>query len=366
LSVVTFIVLAGCQGEPAAPPKQPPPAAIESPTSVALRVLVVNDQPLAEAIGRLRGEWREGSGAELAASSLLWKDIATADKIDADVIVFPTRYMGELCVRGQLRPVRKSVLDDKALDLADVFPLARRQLISWGGQVMALPLGINLPSDAALLQQQPGVRLLQQVARRIVSRERLGDLFDPDTMKPTIEGPAFVDAIKRLSETKPDNNAERQTKVSSVPVLGFEDRLIGVTSSSRNAAIAFRLLAWLASPDVSSQLARVGDAVLPVRKSQESSAKWYDPKLGASDRAELGKTLEAALSGNECLIVPRILGVDDYMAALDQAVKNVVSDHADPAAELNKAAERWEQITEAHGRAAQRQAYQKHLGISEQ
>jgi hypothetical protein len=361
-----LVVFAGCQGEPAAPPKQPSTSTSESPTSVALRVLVVNDQPLAEAIERLRGEWREESGGELTASSMPWKDVAAADKVDADAIIFPTRYMGELCVRGQLRPVRKSVFDDKMLDLADLFPLVRRQLISWGGQVMALPLGIDLPSDSSLLDQQSGVRLLAQIASHIVSPDRVGDLFDPETMKPRIAEPAFVDAIKHLSESKPGKDADPPPTARRVPVLGVGDRLVGVVSSSRNAASAFRLLAWLASPDVSSQLVTVGDRALPVRKSLESSAKWYDQKLGAGERAELGKTLEATLSGNECLIVPRIPGVDQYMAALDQAVKNVVADKADPAAELHKAAERWEQITEAHGRESQRQAYLKHLGIGDQ
>src|SRR5689334_11026295 len=101
---VALLTLASCQSEAPAPSKKLA-AAAEPGTSVALRVLVVNDQGLAEAIGRLRGEWHEVSGGELTAAAQAWSQIAGAEKLDADVIVFPTRYMGELCVRGWLRPV---------------------------------------------------------------------------------------------------------------------------------------------------------------------------------------------------------------------------------------------------------------------
>src|SRR3977135_4091333 len=62
--------------------------------SVALRVLVVNEPGVAEAINRLRGEWAERSGGELSATSSEWKDVAGAKSIDADVVIFPSRYLG--------------------------------------------------------------------------------------------------------------------------------------------------------------------------------------------------------------------------------------------------------------------------------
>ena len=68
---------------------------------------------------------------------------------------------------------------------------------------------------------------------------------------------------------------------------------------------------------------------------------------------------------DQCLLVPRIPGVDEYMAALDEAAKSPPADKAAAEAALQKVAERWEQITNAHGREAQRQAYLKHLQISE-
>jgi hypothetical protein len=104
---------------------------------------------------------------------------------------------------------------------------------------------------------------------------------------------------------------------------------------------------------------------MPVRRSLASSAAWYDSSLSTGEQANRGKILQVALSQPECLLIPRIPGVDDYMAALDQAVKDADFDGVDPGTALEKAAQRWEEITDARGRESQREAYLKHLGINE-
>ena len=54
-----------------------------------------------------------------------------------------------------------------------------------------------------------------------------------------------------------------------------------------------------------------------------------------------------------------------WLADLGLAAKTRPVDKGSAEAALQKVAERWEQITNAHGREAQRQAYLKHLQISE-
>src|SRR4029079_7826110 len=93
---------------------------------------------------RLRGEWVERSGGELSAMSSEWKDVARAKSMDADVVIFPSRYLGEMCTRGWLQLMRSSVVEGDEFDAKDVYPIARRELTRWGGEVMALPLGIEL------------------------------------------------------------------------------------------------------------------------------------------------------------------------------------------------------------------------------
>jgi hypothetical protein len=327
-------------------------------------VAVVNEPALAEAISRLRGEWAERSGGQLSVAATTWKELSAAKVPEADVIVFPSRYLGELCIRGWLRPVRSSVLEREEFNAADVFPLVRERLMTFDSQVMVLPLGIDPAAIRPDLARYPALAMLAEAAPRAMSDNREGVLFDIPTMKPRIVEPAYVEALRQLASRDQEANP-RSHDAPLIPILGFNDRLVAVTTSSRNAASAFQLLAWLAQSDTSSQLSRAATGPMPVRRSLVSSAAWYDPAMTAGNRADLGKALSAALSGPHTLIVPRIPGVDEYMAALDEAVKAAVVDKVPPQTALDIAVKRWEEITDARGRDAQRRAYLKHLGISE-
>jgi ABC-type glycerol-3-phosphate transport system substrate-binding protein len=158
---------------------------------------------------------------------------------------------------------------------------------------------------------------------------------------------------------------ENLDRVRYVPVLGAGDRLAAVSNSSRNAATAFQLLAWLADPKVSSQFARAGEGTMPVRRSLASSAQWFDAQVSESEREDLAKVLGESLSGELCFVVPRIPGIDEYLAALAEAVEDVVFENAEPMAALEKAASTWELITDRIGRVEQRAAYHRHLGVTD-
>jgi hypothetical protein len=355
------ILSAGCPRE-AAPPT-PPPA--EPRPSVTLRLLVVNEPELAKAVGRLRGEWAERSGGELDVTASPWQELAADRAIEADVIVFPSRYLGELCVRDVLRPVRSNVLESGELDADDFFPLIRHELINWGGQAMALPLGVERAAIDEKAARSPAVWLLARAAPDAISKDKLGVLFDSESMRPRITEQPFIDALTQLVQSGTDDVRGNPAGTRDVPVLGYADRLIAATQSSRNAASAFKLVEWLAQRDISSQFARAGDGPMPVRRSLASSPLWYDESVAANERAELGDALVAALDRSECLMIPRIPAADEYLAALNAPVEDTTRGGAAPADALAKAAQEWERITDAHGRDSQRQAYLKHLGISE-
>jgi hypothetical protein len=105
--------------------------------------------------------------------------------------------------------------------------------------------------------------------------------------------------------------------------------------------------------------------MMPVRKSLASSAAWAGSAKLSGERSESLKAFEMALNAEQCLLVPRIPGIDEYVTKLDEAVKSAPKDKASAQATLEKVAEEWERITNAHGRDAQRRAYLKHLEISE-
>ena len=358
LLLFALLSLAGCsEGDPST--ANPDATENQPRASVALRALVVNEPELAEAIKRHRGEWAERSGGELSASAITAEQMLETKSIAADVVVFPSRYLGALCVRDWLRPVRSNVLESKELNVDDFFPLVRRELMRWGDEVVAIPLGIDPGTLGPDPREQPGIALLVE-AFRGSSDDRDDVLFDMETMKPRITGPAFMGALERMQREGDSSDAE-----ISLPVIGFGDRLIAVTSSSRNAASAFKLLAWHAQPHTPTQLAQTGSRMLPVRKSLASSRSWYNSDVSADERIETGKALERLLSAPRCLLVPRIPAVDQYMEALDEAVKSAFDSKIPPNESLHRAAQRWEKITESHGREAQREAYLKHLGIGE-
>lgn len=327
----------------------PPPTASVPRASVALRVLVVNEPQLVEVIDRLRGEWTDRSGGDLSAGATTWKELAVLPQIEADVVVFPARYLGDLCSRGWLRPVRASVLESENVKFNDLYPLVRNELIRWGGQAMAVPLGVDAtvlnPTDGT-----PAVKLLTLAAPKALSNERIGALFDTDTVKPRITEPAFVDALTQLASVAKTKEAALSQQDPAVSVIGYNDRLAAVTSSSRNAASAFKLLEWIARPDISSQLAGVGERQLPPRRSRASAEDW-------------AQALGARLSGERWLVIPRIPAIDEYLAALEAAVQAATIGNASPTEALESASARWEEITNSVGRDKQRDAYRKHLGI---
>jgi hypothetical protein len=353
--IAASLLLTGCPREKSKTATPPPPRA-----SVALRVLVVNEPELVEAVNRLRGEWAERSGGELNATGTTWKELSTAKEINADVVIFPSRYLGEFCVRNWLRPVRASVLDSDELDAADYFPVVRNELIKWGGQTMALPLGIEKSVQGGP-RFPPSLELITWAAPNAISDDRIGVLFDAETMKPRITESAFVDALQRQVESL-RISIKRPTPDGSIPVLGYNDRLAAVTSSSNNAASAFRLLEWIARPNISSQLVGVGSRQITSRRSFAPDAtNWRG--WGPREREEFGKHLKAKLGGQKSLVIPRIPGIDEYLAAADESINAAIKNEGSPIVVLRKVADRWEQITEARGREKQREAYQKHLGI---
>src|SRR5262245_51437672 len=110
-------IAAGCPHEqPTAPASANTSPSATPRASVALKVLVVNDPKLAEAINRLRGEWAERSGGSLVAESRPWSDVAKLENLDADIVVFPVHYLGELVESKRLRPMRDSAIASKQYD----------------------------------------------------------------------------------------------------------------------------------------------------------------------------------------------------------------------------------------------------------
>lgn len=384
----------------------------------------MNDAELATAIAKLRGEWQARGGGESAIDEITIEQ--AGGELKADLLVFPSRYLGELCEANRLRPVRASILESKELDFSDILPLVREREIVYGQQVMALPLGCPTPllarsgndsgpPEAPLADHYAAFVFLAKAAplARHASREAIW--FDPETMKPRLTEPPFVralteivkiekkkqspcDVAKRLlaDETKaavvwPCRNSDGRgiaeiqveklpavTRVynpsseewESVPprqvtLLATSGRLVGVSTQSRNTASAFRLAGWLASPEVAGQLIRESNGIAICRASQRRMAdNWFGVNKVAGARQFSEQTF-SALVQREGAPLPRLPGVDRYLELLSDAVRSAAEGNLTPPEALNKAMDEWESLTDQLGRADQRRAYRRCLGIEQ-
>ncbi len=111
-----------------------------------LRVVVIDDPPLARAIVR---EWQAQSGQRL---ELVEKssEAAIQHRLDADVVVFPSRLLGTLATSRQIVPFPRpwrpesetgDEADDHDYQWSDVLPGLRRQELRWGSEVFGVSFG---------------------------------------------------------------------------------------------------------------------------------------------------------------------------------------------------------------------------------
>jgi hypothetical protein len=391
--------------------------------AVRLTVLVVDDPELAAGVSLLRGEWAERSGGELVVQEMTLDELLDAEQLTADLIIYPSRHVGTLVSRDWLRPVRDSVLQDDEFSFDDLLPLVRNEVMRYGGQVVAVSLGESplvlawrgdvesVPHTWQRLDKQLPpqtndsewvVELIARAACYADPRYRAELLFDSETMAPRLTSPVMVrtleeivartggtdDALPRSRITWPtarDLQAGEPWHFAALPqsdtvfdvlrerwepesleqaptVLGFAGRSASVTASSRNATSSFKLLGWLTRGEIAARLSSRSQATVWFRNSQSSRAeRWLDGR-GSDDVATLVPRL---LSSGDCFLLPRVPGIDRYLAALNHAVGQAVRGELSPTEALDSATDKWERLTDGLGKDAQLQAYHRHLGLVE-
>ena len=231
----------------------------ESPLAgVTLRLLVVDDPPLAKAVEKVRGEWKAQIGCELAVESVTEKELLAADGFEADAVLCPSYQLGSLAERGLIIPIPQKTLQEDERDRSEVFSLARRREVAWGSSIMAVPFGspvltcyyradlleklgcrppqtwveygelAKLLSDRTKLGQaappedgpwfgaiEPlgpgwaGLVLLARAAPYAKHPDYYSTLFNIDSMEPLIDGPPMVRALRELVAVAKLGSAEQ-------------------------------------------------------------------------------------------------------------------------------------------------------------
>ncbi|HYW81559.1 MAG TPA: extracellular solute-binding protein, partial [Thermoguttaceae bacterium] len=270
-----------------------------------------------------------------------------------------------------------------------------------------------------------GLVLLARAAPYAKHRDNYSTLFDISTMEPLIAGPPFVWALEALvaatepggremlrydpasareavwqgrcgmaltwpsaaaeiSESKalqigiaelPGSNdvydvgsqsKERRTEDEDrrVPLLAIAGRIGLVSKASSHREHAFQLLAWLSSERLGAQVCSGSPATTLFRRSHENApGEWVESCMSVPTAKAYAELTETTFLRQQWLFALRIAGRDEYLAALDEAVRRAVSKECTAEEALDAAADQWRAITERLGREQQKTAYRHSLGL---
>jgi multiple sugar transport system substrate-binding protein len=149
-----------------------------------------------------------------------------------------------------------------------------------------------------------------------------------------------------------------------VPLLGVAGRMGVVLADSARADAAFQLLLWLTDPRWGSQVFAASPATTLFRRSQVAAPKaWVESNVSPNAARQYAEQTAETLSRRQFLASLRLPGRDDYLAALDEAVRAAVRGGQKPAEALKAAAEKWRQINRRLGVERQKAAYMHSLGL---
>jgi len=106
-----------------------------------IHVVVVDDEPLAETIAR---QWKAASGGEIRVDNLSEFNVSSlkTKTAAADVLIYPSPWLGQLAESKQLIAVSSRVLNDRQYDRLDILPLDRAATVTWGERIYAFSFGV--------------------------------------------------------------------------------------------------------------------------------------------------------------------------------------------------------------------------------
>ena len=451
LSALLMLVSAGCPKPEEEGPVGPPPG-------TTLRVLVVDDELLAQSIGYLRSEWEAQSGVKLKITDLPANDYDPAKTPEADVVIVPSWMLGPANAEGWLVPLPERVVQDDESDWSDVFPQIRGKEVARSGEPVAVPFGSPVPmlyyrvdllekagtevptnwteytkavkalgdSPAAepLAEGWAGLTLLARSASYVSHPDNLSTLFRISTMEPLIAGEPFVRGLTELVETADEASLEmgpaaaraafwqgkagmaitwptaadekaaeveaefpagvaelpgspnvydlgetsweKRDKDSDgrVPLLAASGRVGIVTTNSQWPDASLELLLWLTNKKWSSQVCSQSMNTAPFRESHVAiAAGWVEAPMTEDTAQQYGEAVATALEREQSLLALPIPGRPEYLAALDEAVREAVRKEKSPQEALDGVAVRWQEITEKLGVDKQKAAYRASLGL---
>jgi len=149
-----------------------------------------------------------------------------------------------------------------------------------------------------------------------------------------------------------------------VPLLGISGRIGVVSRAARRPEAALQLLLWLAGSHGGTQISAASDATTLFRRSHlKTPGAWVEKPVPPAAAAEYAALVEETCLRQQHLMVLRIPGYQDYLGALDEAVRSAAAGRQSPLEALGQTADQWRKITARLGLERQRLAYRRSLGL---
>ncbi len=150
----------------------------------------------------------------------------------------------------------------------------------------------------------------------------------------------------------------------SVPLLSSTGRLGSATKEARDSRAALNVLVWLSGSEWSSDIAPHSRETTLYRTTHLAAPRtWVDDSLDSTAATQYAEVVAQSQDCSVWLFSIRIPGRHAYLAALDNAVHQVVAEDELATDALRAAAARWRAITIDRGVEPQRRAYERSLGL---
>lgn len=236
--------------------------------------------------------------------------------------------------------------------------------------------GLEEMAAAVKKNPKPSLAADPQAARRAFWQGRCGMAITwpsraggRDLPQQTAEG--FVATIvplpggRRVYETSRRRWLDREPGESGrVPLLSIAGRVGMISAGSSQGEAALQLLLWLADEQRSAAVGAASSATaLPHRSQIENIAAWVEPPMTEKTAKEYAKDLAAMFESSDCVSALPIPGREEYLSALDDAVRSAVSGDQPAIEALIAAAGRWRKISERLGVERQKTALRRSLGL---
>lgn len=317
--VLGLVALIGCAGNKPEAPEAPA-------TTGSVRLLVIDDTGLAEALRSLAGQWKTQSGETLEVFEAAGEEARLGHGWpEADAVITHSAGLGVLAQAERIAPLSEAQLTASNAAWTDLFELLRLRESTWGQQVYAVPLGspvfvlyYRVDLLAAIGREPPRTWTeYQELAALLADRAQLGErappagkpwnaiaepyggnwaamtflaraapyarhpenysaLFDFQSMEPLIAGPPFVRALDEMRASRKFAKSETGG--------GPENARADFWAGQCAMALTWSSARFEASPTID-----VGVSELPgAAESYDASQSAWEPRTEASgDRVPL-------------------------------------------------------------------------------